>query len=295
MNWRSPQTEEHLPVKQEKELEIVRIKLEPPEVEFEHVEPGKEESKYVKPNIPELEPVRLRECSVVLERICVREEGAGEEGSLNSMQGGGQGDRRLHSECSLAGSSPAAKVRAGGGEYPDCGKGFTLLGHLNKTQWTYTGKKPYHCYDFGKSFSQESGRWFLRKCVPVRNQLRRAVGDALLSNQLSGRLVLSLSDRRSGLAGERAFGCCAELKKLLCYSSGLLQGHCYRRALSESVCVYIQEGSVRSAESTQEGSVRSAGSTTMEPLNCKTVPVKMIAQPGLSERPGVAGRPGLQK
>ncbi|MGH0162671.1 UNVERIFIED_CONTAM: hypothetical protein FKN15_043053 [Acipenser sinensis] len=58
----------------------------------------------------------------------------------------------------------------------------------------------------------------------------------------------------------------------------------YRRALSESVFVYIQEGSVRSA-----------GSTTMEPLNCKTVPVKMIAQPGLSERPGVAGRPGLQK
>ncbi|MGH0163990.1 UNVERIFIED_CONTAM: hypothetical protein FKN15_046261 [Acipenser sinensis] len=38
---------------------------------------------------------------------------------------------------------------------------------------------------------RESGRWFLRKCVPVRNQLRRAVGDALLSNQLSGRLVLS--------------------------------------------------------------------------------------------------------
>ncbi|MGH0122147.1 UNVERIFIED_CONTAM: hypothetical protein FKN15_042918 [Acipenser sinensis] len=75
-----------------------------------------------------------------------------------------------------------------------------------------------------------------------------------------------------------------ELKKRLRYSSRLLQGHCYRRALSQSVCVYIQEGSVRSA-----------GSTTMEPLNCKTVPVKMIAQPGLSERPGVAGRPGLQK
>ncbi|MGH0153127.1 UNVERIFIED_CONTAM: hypothetical protein FKN15_033381 [Acipenser sinensis] len=48
-------------------------------------------------------------------------------------------------------------------------------------------------------------------------------------------------------------------------------------------------------EQDKEGSVRSAGSTTMEPLNCKTVPVKMIAQPGLSERPGVAGRPGLQK
>ncbi|MGH0191362.1 UNVERIFIED_CONTAM: hypothetical protein FKN15_061225 [Acipenser sinensis] len=98
-----PQTEEHLPVKQEEVLETVHIKQEPPEVEFEHVEPGKEESKDVKPNIPELEPVRLRECSVVLERICVREQGSGEEGSLNSVQGGGQGDRHSHSECSLAG------------------------------------------------------------------------------------------------------------------------------------------------------------------------------------------------
>ncbi|MGH0139567.1 UNVERIFIED_CONTAM: hypothetical protein FKN15_036136 [Acipenser sinensis] len=97
-----PQTEEHLPVKQEV-LEIVRIKREPPEVEFDHVEPGKEKSEDFKPNIPELEPVLLRECSVVLERICVREQDAGEESSLNSMQGGGQGDRRSQSECSLAG------------------------------------------------------------------------------------------------------------------------------------------------------------------------------------------------
>ncbi|MGH0191913.1 UNVERIFIED_CONTAM: hypothetical protein FKN15_000512 [Acipenser sinensis] len=97
-----PQTEEHLPVKQEEVLEIVRIKREPPEVEFDHVEPGKEKSEDFKPNIPELEPVLLRECGVVLERICVREEGAGEESSLNSMQGGGQGDRRSQSECILA-------------------------------------------------------------------------------------------------------------------------------------------------------------------------------------------------
>ncbi|MGH0149660.1 UNVERIFIED_CONTAM: hypothetical protein FKN15_015779 [Acipenser sinensis] len=65
----------------------------------------KEESEDFKPNIPELEPVRLRECSVVLERICVREQGAGEEGSPNSTQGGGQGDGRSHSECSLAASA----------------------------------------------------------------------------------------------------------------------------------------------------------------------------------------------
>ncbi|XP_058874633.1 zinc finger protein 79-like isoform X2 [Acipenser ruthenus] len=149
-----PQTEEPLPVKQEEVLEIVCIKRGPPEVEFDHMEPVKEEPEDFKPNIPELEPVRLRECSVVLERICVREQGAGEEGSPNSTQGGGQGDGQSHSECSLAGSSPAAKVRAGGGEYPDCGKGITLFVHLNKTQRTYTGKKPYHCYDFGKSFSQ---------------------------------------------------------------------------------------------------------------------------------------------
>ncbi|MGH0155158.1 UNVERIFIED_CONTAM: hypothetical protein FKN15_028525 [Acipenser sinensis] len=99
-----PQTEEPLPVKQEEVLETVRIKQEPPEVEFDHMEPVKEESEDFKPNIPELEPVRLRECSVVLERICVRQQGAGEEGSPNSMQGGGKEDGRSHSECSLAGS-----------------------------------------------------------------------------------------------------------------------------------------------------------------------------------------------
>ncbi|MGH0188176.1 UNVERIFIED_CONTAM: hypothetical protein FKN15_028274 [Acipenser sinensis] len=98
-----PQTEELLPVKQKGVLKTDRIKQEPPEVEFDHMEPGKEESEDFKPNIPELEPVRLRECSVVLERICVREQGAGEEGSPNSTQGGGKEDGRSHSECSLAG------------------------------------------------------------------------------------------------------------------------------------------------------------------------------------------------
>ncbi|MGH0159396.1 UNVERIFIED_CONTAM: hypothetical protein FKN15_037240 [Acipenser sinensis] len=106
-----PQTEEPLPVKQEEVLEMVCIKQEPPEVEFDHMEPGKEESEDFKPNIPELEPVRLRECSVVLERICMREQGAGEEGSLNSTQGGGQVDRHSHSECSLAGSRGALFLR----------------------------------------------------------------------------------------------------------------------------------------------------------------------------------------
>ncbi|MBN3275881.1 DAXX protein, partial [Polyodon spathula] len=102
-----PQTEEPLSVKQEV-LETDRIKQEPPEVEFEHMGPGKEESEDLKPNIPELEPVRLRECSVVLERICVRERGAVEEGSPNSTPGGGKEDERSQSECSLA------AVRSGG-------------------------------------------------------------------------------------------------------------------------------------------------------------------------------------
>ncbi|RXM91224.1 hypothetical protein EOD39_21398 [Acipenser ruthenus] len=88
-----PQTEEPLPVKQE----------EDPEVEFDHMEPGKEESEDFKPNIPELEPVRLQECSVVLEGICMREQGVGEEGSPNSMQGDGKEDRRSCSEYSLTG------------------------------------------------------------------------------------------------------------------------------------------------------------------------------------------------
>ncbi|MGH0168100.1 UNVERIFIED_CONTAM: hypothetical protein FKN15_053834 [Acipenser sinensis] len=85
------QTEEPLPVKQEEVLEINHIKQEPPEVEFDHMEPGKEESEDFKPNIPELE------------RICVREQGTGEEGSPNSMQGGGKEDGQSPSECSLAG------------------------------------------------------------------------------------------------------------------------------------------------------------------------------------------------
>ncbi|MGH0181939.1 UNVERIFIED_CONTAM: hypothetical protein FKN15_008123 [Acipenser sinensis] len=97
-----PQTEEPLPVKQEEVLETDRIKQEPPEVEFDHMEPVKEESEDFKSNIPKLEPVRLRECSVVLARICVREQGAGEEGSPNSTQGGGKEDMCSHSECSLA-------------------------------------------------------------------------------------------------------------------------------------------------------------------------------------------------
>ncbi|MGH0174324.1 UNVERIFIED_CONTAM: hypothetical protein FKN15_071256 [Acipenser sinensis] len=50
--------------------------------------PWREESEDFKPVPPELGPVRMRECSVVLERICVREQGAGEEGSPNSTQGG---------------------------------------------------------------------------------------------------------------------------------------------------------------------------------------------------------------
>ncbi|MGH0175565.1 UNVERIFIED_CONTAM: hypothetical protein FKN15_070881 [Acipenser sinensis] len=63
------------------------------------MEPGKEESKDFKPNIPELE------------RICVREQGAGEEGSPNSMQGGGKEDEQSHSECSLADSTRAWRVK----------------------------------------------------------------------------------------------------------------------------------------------------------------------------------------
>ncbi|MGH0192229.1 UNVERIFIED_CONTAM: hypothetical protein FKN15_017582 [Acipenser sinensis] len=94
-----PQTEELLLVKQE---EVLEIKQEPPEVEFDHMEPGKEESEDFKPNIPELEPVCLREGSMVLERIYVREQGAREEGSTNSIQDGKE-DRRSYSECSLAG------------------------------------------------------------------------------------------------------------------------------------------------------------------------------------------------
>ncbi|MGH0191914.1 UNVERIFIED_CONTAM: hypothetical protein FKN15_000513 [Acipenser sinensis] len=93
-----PQTE-LLPVKQE----VLEIKQECLTVEFDHIEPGKEESEDFKPNIPELKPVRLRECSVVVERICVRERGTGEEGSPNSTQGGGKEGGRSYSEYSLAG------------------------------------------------------------------------------------------------------------------------------------------------------------------------------------------------
>ncbi|MGH0148033.1 UNVERIFIED_CONTAM: hypothetical protein FKN15_011785 [Acipenser sinensis] len=95
-----PQTEELLFVKQE----VLEIKQECLTVEFDHMEPGKEESEDFKPNIPELEPIRLRKCSVVLERICMREQGTGEEGSPpNSTQGAGKEDGWSYSEYSLAG------------------------------------------------------------------------------------------------------------------------------------------------------------------------------------------------
>ncbi|MGH0160603.1 UNVERIFIED_CONTAM: hypothetical protein FKN15_039602 [Acipenser sinensis] len=170
MNWRSL-TEEPLPVKQEEVMEIVCIKQEPPEVEFDHMEPGKEESADFKPNIPELE------------RVCVREQGAGEEGSPNSMQGGGKEDGQSHSECSLAGSSPAAKARAGGGEYPDGGKGFTLLKHEEKTQRIHTGEKPYHCSDCGnlKAHQQVHTGEKLYHCFDCGKSFSRS--DSLVSHQ----------------------------------------------------------------------------------------------------------------
>ncbi|XP_058861833.1 uncharacterized protein LOC131702980 isoform X1 [Acipenser ruthenus] len=103
------QTEEPVPMKEEV-LEMVRIKLEPLKEEV-LLKPGKEESEDLKAAPTELGPVHLRECSVVLERIYVRKQGSGEEGSPNSTQGGGQDDESSHSECSPAGSSPAVKAR----------------------------------------------------------------------------------------------------------------------------------------------------------------------------------------
>ncbi|MGH0173660.1 UNVERIFIED_CONTAM: hypothetical protein FKN15_005996 [Acipenser sinensis] len=95
------QTEKPVPMKEEV-LEMVRIKLEPLKEEV-LLKPGKEESEDLKAPPTELGLVHLRECSVVLERIYVRKQGSEEEGSPNSMQGGGQEDRSSHSECSPAG------------------------------------------------------------------------------------------------------------------------------------------------------------------------------------------------
>ena len=88
---------------------------------------------------------------------------------------------------------------------------------------------------------------------------------------------------RSGLAGGACLGMLHRAQKAAALQLGAAaRPLLYRRALSEFV--YIQEGRVRSV-----------GMTTTEPFNCKTGPVKAIAQPGPSEWPRVAGRPGLQK
>ncbi|MGH0151381.1 UNVERIFIED_CONTAM: hypothetical protein FKN15_026541 [Acipenser sinensis] len=107
------QTEEPVSL-QEAVLEIMHIKLEPLKVEFEHLEPGREESEDLKAAPPALGPVGLRACSVVLKRICLRVQGAGAEASSsNSMRGCGKEDGgSSHSECSPAGHFIArSKIR----------------------------------------------------------------------------------------------------------------------------------------------------------------------------------------
>ncbi|XP_058869450.1 zinc finger protein 135-like isoform X1 [Acipenser ruthenus] len=123
------------------------IKAEPSELEICQTE----EPVSLKAAPPALGPVRLRACSVVLKRICLRVQGAGAEASSpNSMRGCGKEDGgSSHSECSPAGSRIAAKARASS----DCGNGVTKSGGFRILQRTRRGKKPYLCSDCGKSFS----------------------------------------------------------------------------------------------------------------------------------------------
>ncbi|RXM94436.1 hypothetical protein EOD39_17996 [Acipenser ruthenus] len=98
------QTKELFPIKVEV-LEIEDFKQAPLKVESECLEPGREECEDLKAAPPELGPVCRWECrGGVLERICVREQGAGEEGFHNSKDGGGEEDEgSWYSECSPAG------------------------------------------------------------------------------------------------------------------------------------------------------------------------------------------------
>ncbi|MGH0167661.1 UNVERIFIED_CONTAM: hypothetical protein FKN15_052873 [Acipenser sinensis] len=122
------------------------IKLEPLKVEFECLRPGREEYEDFKPALPEplpeLGPVRLQKCGVVLERISARERGVGEEGFPSRTQGSGMEDESSDSECSPAGSSSAAKARAGG-EHSDCGNDVTQLGNFKTHQRTHSEQKLY--------------------------------------------------------------------------------------------------------------------------------------------------------
>ncbi|MGH0166708.1 UNVERIFIED_CONTAM: hypothetical protein FKN15_050914 [Acipenser sinensis] len=142
-----PQTEEHLPVKQEEGLETVLIKQESLLITFNP--PFTELQSFTFSGMAEIDNLPAK-------MSCFLHPGTTKTPAtiaVEALERKTLPTARKEVERKPGSSSPAAKTRVGDGGYPDCGKGFTQIGALKKHQRIHAGEKPYRCSDCRKSFN----------------------------------------------------------------------------------------------------------------------------------------------